>query len=126
MSNPHLNGSPDAEPDAAIHPSTQGAAHKSSTWFSLPLGDGILALEPKQALREQFPAVFAAAGQPAHMAVFTRHEMKGRLQCEVVAYFTPAAHALARHMGAHPCAQPTFPELELLVGDVDAAMLFWQ
>ena len=42
------------------------------TWFSQSLGDGVLAFEPKAQLREQFEPVFAAAGQPAGMAVFTR------------------------------------------------------
>ena len=96
-----------------------------SQWFSLPLGDGVLAFEPKDALREQFPAAFQAAGQPAHMAVFTRHEMEGRLQCEVIAYFTPAAGALARQTGAQPCEQPSPNELDLLVGDAGAAKHFF-
>ena len=65
-------------------------------WFSLDLGDGMIAFEPKETLREQFPAAYEAAGQPAHMAVFTRHELEGRLQCEVIAYFTPAVSALAQ------------------------------
>lgn len=94
-------------------------------WFSLALGDGVLAFEPKQSLCQQFPAAYQAAGQPAHMAVFTRHEMEGRLQCEVIAYFTPAASALAVAVGAQPCAQPTPNELDLLVGDADAAKHFF-
>ena len=96
-----------------------------ANWFSLALGDGVLAFEPKEALREQFPAAYNAAGQPAHMAVFTRHEMEGRLQCEVIAYFTPAASALAQHMGAEPCEQPTPDELDLLAGDTEAAAHFF-
>lgn len=96
-----------------------------SQWFSLPLGDGVLAFEPKEALREQFPAALEAAGHPAHMAVFTRHEMEGRLQCEVIAYFTPAAGALARQLGAQPCDQPSPNELDLLAGDAAAIAHFF-
>lgn len=94
-------------------------------WFSLALGDGVLAFEPKEALREQFPAAFDAAGRPAHMAVFTRHELEGRLQCEVIAYFTPAASVLAQQMGARPCEQPAPGELDLLVGDASVAAHFF-
>lgn len=87
------------------------------TWFSQSLGDGILAFEPKEALRDRFAPVFDAAGRPADMAVFTRHELEGRLQCEVIAYFSPAAVALAREVGARPCDPPTNNELDLLAGD---------
>lgn len=94
-------------------------------WFFLALGDGVLAFEPKEALRERFPAAFEAAGRPTHMAVFTRHEMEGRLQCEVIAYFTPAASVLAQQMGALPCEQPTADELDLLTGDTGAVAHFF-
>ena len=87
------------------------------TWFSQSLGDGVLAFEPKAQLREQFEPVFAAAGQPAGMAVFTRHELEGRLQCEVIAYFSPAAASLAHAVGAKPCDKPTTADLDLLAGD---------
>ena len=87
------------------------------TWFSQSLGDGVLAFEPKEQLRERFDPVFAAAGQPAGMAVFTRHELEGRLQCEVIAYFSPADASLAQAVGAKPCAKPTTADLDLLAGD---------
>ena len=65
------------------------------TWFSQPLGDGVMAFEPKEALREQFEQWFEAEGQPVDMAVFVRHESEGRLQCQAIAYFSPAAAAFA-------------------------------
>lgn len=85
-------------------------------WFSVSLGDGVLAFEPKEALRTQFAQRFAA-GAPADAAVFTRHELEGRLQCEVIAYFSPAAAALAQQSGAQPCTQPGTEDLDLLAGD---------
>ena len=95
------------------------------TWFSQPLGDGVMAFEPKEEIQSQFTALFNAAGQRADMAVFTRHELEGRLQCEVVAYFSPAAAALALAMGAKPCARPTRFDLDLLAGDAACwAVLF--
>ena len=86
------------------------------TWFSQPLGDGVMAFEPKENICSQFAPLFNAAGQPADMAVFTRHELEGRLQCEVVAYFSPAAAALALALGAKPCARPSRFDLDLLAG----------
>ena len=87
------------------------------TWYSHPLGDGIMAFEPKETLREQFLAQFEAAGRPVAMAVFTRHELEGHLQCEAVAYFSPAASSLALAVGARACERPTVHELDLLAGD---------
>ena len=87
------------------------------TWFSENLGDGVLAFQPKEQIEAQFAPLFAAAGCPADMAVFTRHELEGRLQCEVVAYFSPAAAALAQARGAQPCSRPERGDLDLLAGD---------
>lgn len=87
------------------------------TWFSENLGDGVMAFEPKEQIQAQFAPLFGAAGRPADMAVFARHELEGRLQCEVVAYFSPAAAALARARGAQPCRPPERGDLDLLAGD---------
>ncbi len=95
------------------------------TWFSKQLGDGVLAYASKDQIQEMFPALFAAAGRPADMAVFTRHELEGRLQCEVVAYFSPAAEAIARGFDAQICEKPSRAELDLLAGAPDCwAILF--
>ncbi len=91
------------------------------TWFSQSLGDGILAFEPKEALREQFERTFAQTAS-ADAAVFTRHELEGRLQCEVIAYFSPATAELAHSVGATPCERPSTHDLDLLVGDSDSWM----
>lgn len=95
------------------------------TWFSQPLGDGVWAFAPKEDIRERFEPLFAAANRPVDMAVFTRHELEGRLQCEVVAYFSPAAARLALALGAQPCDAPTHHDLDLLAGDAACwAVLF--
>ena len=95
------------------------------TWFSQQLGDGVWAFAPKDEIRERFAACFAASGQPVDMAVFTRHELEGRLQCEVVAYFSPAAAVLAQALGAQPCGKPAHHDLDLLAGDAASwAVLF--
>lgn len=87
------------------------------TWFSKQLGDGVLAYAPKDQIQAMFPPLFSAAGRPVDMAVFTRHELEGRLQCEVVAYFSPAAEVIARQMDAQACEKPSRAELDLLVGE---------
>ncbi len=87
------------------------------TWYSLPLGDGMMADEPKDEICELFLPLFKSAGNPAEMAVFTRHESQGRLHCEVVAYFSPAASAVANAMDAEPCERPERGGLGLLAGD---------
>ncbi|MHB8949885.1 MAG: hypothetical protein ACYC4S_12575 [Rhodoferax sp.] len=88
-----------------------------NTWFSKQLGDGILAYASQDQIQSMFPPLFAAAARPVDMAVFTRHELEGRLQCEVVAYFSPAAEVIARQMDAQACEKPASAELDLLVGE---------
>lgn len=88
-----------------------------STWFSKQLGDGIVAHTPSTEIEEAFRPLFAAAGNPAEMAVFTRYDSEGHLQCEVTAYFSPAAAAVARVFDAEACARPARDGLGLLAGD---------
>jgi hypothetical protein len=87
------------------------------TWHSKSLGDGLTAPEPTAQIEAAFLPVYAAAGSPAEMAVFTRSESEGRLHCEVIAYFSPAAAELAKSLDARPCARPARAELSLLAGD---------
>ncbi|MGH8803679.1 MAG: hypothetical protein ACREXN_02935 [Polaromonas sp.] len=87
-----------------------------STWFSKQLGDGVWAFPLTDRIKDLFPPLFAAAGRPVGMAVFTRHESEGRLHCEVVAYFSPAAAAVAHCLDAQPCEKPSRNELDLLAG----------
>jgi hypothetical protein len=51
------------------------------------------------------------------MAVFTRPETEGRLHCEVIAYFSPAAQEVAWAFDAQPCEKPARAGLDLLAGD---------
>ncbi|NOH02413.1 MAG: hypothetical protein HND47_10910 [Chloroflexi bacterium] len=85
-------------------------------WYSLPLGDGMTANEPSEEIRAAFWDAFKSAGEPADMAVFTRHESEGRLHCEVVAYFSPSASGLAKLFEAEPCQRPSRSGLDLLAG----------
>ena len=86
-------------------------------WYSIGLGDGMLAVEPSQEIQELFSEAYSAKGMPAEIAVFTRYESEGRLHCEVVAYFSPAAAEIAKALDAEPCEKPVRAGLGLLVGD---------
>ena len=87
------------------------------TWYTLSLGDGVMAGTPSAEIQDLFQRSFAAAGNPPEMAVFTRPESEGRLYCEVMAYFSPAAQDVAKAFDAKPCAKPVRTGLGLLAGD---------
>src|SRR5262249_38802954 len=88
-----------------------------NSWYSVSLGDGMIAPSPSAEIEDAFAPAFAAAGNPAEMAVFTRPESEGRLHCEVMAYFSPAAQAIAKAFEARPCKKPERSGLGLLAGD---------
>lgn len=91
-------------------------AHEPS-WSSLELGDGMMAGSRIAEIEEQFLPAFTAAGKPADMAVFKRHDTEHSLHCEVTAWFSPAAAAIGQSLGASPCIRPRRTSLELLAGD---------
>ena len=96
-----------------------------NSWYSLSLGDGMMAAMPSAQIEEAFLQSFVAAGRPNQMAVFTRPESEGRLHCEVIAYFSPAAREIAMVFDAMPCDKPAAAGLGLLLGDKRAwAVLF--
>jgi hypothetical protein len=97
------------------------------TWYSLSLGDGMTSGMTSSEIEASFARLFAAAGRPRDMAVFTRPESEGRLHCEVIAYFSPAARDIAEAFDAEPCEQPVRAGLALLAGDEASwSMLFLQ
>ena len=87
------------------------------TWYSKELGDAIMAALPSDEIEEKFLHLFISAGKPHNMAVFTRPESEGRLHCEVMAYFSPAAKDVAKAFNAQPCEKPSPAGLGLLAGD---------
>ena len=87
------------------------------SWYSKELGDGIMAAMPSNEIVKAFLQQFDDAGKPPAMAVFTRLESEGRLHCEVIAYFSPAAMEVARAFEAQPCEKPARAGLGLLAGE---------
>lgn len=94
-------------------------------WFSISLGDGLWAFDLTDQIKEAFEPLFVRAGRPMDMAVFTRYESEGRLQCEVMAYFSPAAAIVAQQFKAMPCEKPLPDNLDLLVGNPDCRFLIF-
>src|SRR5262245_5764467 len=86
-------------------------------WYSIGLGDGIIAAMPAAEIEKLFQQLYTAAGKPSDMAIFTRAESEGRLHCEVIAYFSPAALDVAKAFDAQPCNKPARSGLGLLAGD---------
>jgi hypothetical protein len=76
----------------------------------------MLASEPLAQLEELFLSAYTEAGSPSEMAALMRHESEGRLHCEVVVYFSPAAALVARQLNAKPCPRPSPDGLSPLVG----------
>lgn len=92
-------------------------------WYSKDLGDGIDANAPSGQIQEAFLPLFAAAGQPTDMAVFSRYDLKKNV---VTVYFAPGAAALAKIFDAKPCEKPKNEgRLSLLVGDQRCFELFY-
>lgn len=86
-------------------------------WYVLNIRDGITSTTLSDEIQRQFQGSFLEAGKPPEMAVFTRLESEGRLHCEVMAYFSPAAVYVAEEFDAQPCEKPERPGLGLLAGD---------
>jgi hypothetical protein len=89
----------------------------TTTWHSLSLGDGMTADESAEEVRAAFGELYKSVKSENDIAVFTRNESEGRLHCEVIAYFSPSASALAGAFDAQPCQRPQKSGLELLIGN---------
>ena len=87
-----------------------------SAWFTKSLGDAMLAGEALTQLEALYLSTYGKSAPPNESAIFIRHESEGHLHCEVKAYFSPAAVAVANKVDADPCAKPARDGLSLLAG----------
>lgn len=94
-------------------------------WYCVHLGDGILASAPLARIEDRFREEYQRAGAPKDMALFVRHQSEGSLHCEVSIYFSPAAAAVARALGADPCGRPLRHGLGLVIGAEDCWTLLF-
>ncbi len=96
-----------------------------TNWFCKNLGDALLAGTAIDQIKTLFADAYADSTPPDDLAIFFRHESEGRLHCEVMVYFSPAAAELAHAVDAVSCTPPTPHDLGLLAGSEHArAILF--
>jgi hypothetical protein len=107
-----LNGA--AMPPRNFESGPEGTA---AVWSRLALGDALTADPQLTEIEAQFRRAYEAAGRPAEMALFKRHDTEHSLHCMVTVYFSPAARSAATASGAIACSAPLRSNLELLVGD---------
>lgn len=89
---------------------------ESGDWFALALGDALTAHVRLKEIEDAAQELWRGAGEPANMAVMTRHDTEHSLACRVTVYFSPAAASLAERFGAAPTPRPARANLDLLVG----------
>lgn len=85
-------------------------------WHVMNLGDAMVAASDLAELQQRFDRIHRRHGRPSDMALYVQHVSDGRLHCEVLVYFTPAALPVAQELGAEPCAPPTMDNLGLPSG----------
>lgn len=95
-------------------------------WSRKNLGDAMLAFLETDRVEAICMSAYVNANCPNEMAVFLRHESEGRLQCEVIVYFSPALAHVAEELDATPCEEPEKYGLSLLVGTPIAWSLLFQ
>ncbi|MFU8895727.1 MAG: hypothetical protein ACNA8J_05020 [Gammaproteobacteria bacterium] len=91
-----------------------------SDWYVSNLGDAMLAHDALVDVQRRFDAACRQSESTESMALFVRHVSEGRLHCQVLIYFTPAASAIAQEFDAVPCARPARTDLDLLAGNAKA------
>lgn len=88
-------------------------------WYCCNRGDALLATVQQEQMRHSFIAHYTVAqltDAEAPAALFASHRSDGRLHCELLLYFSPAAEELAKQWGAYPCRRPPPDNLGLLAG----------
>ena len=92
----------------------------NKNWFRVNLGDAMLSGQHMDDLEQLFKLEYTKAGSPNDMALFFRHESKGRLHCELVAYFSPACELIGEQVGASLCNAPVPNDLSLKIGSEES------
>lgn len=89
-------------------------------WFCKNLGDPMLAGDALEQIKDIFQQAYRTSEATTEMAIFIRHESEGRLQCDIILYFSPAAVDVACSVDASRCDRPSLHDLGLFAGS-DAA-----
>ena len=87
-----------------------------TSWYSKPIGDGMMSTLFENTLEEVFRQYFRASEPPADAAIFVSHRLARGLHCEVTAWFSPALRPVALDQGAQPSRSPAPGDLRLVAG----------
>lgn len=85
-------------------------------WYELNCGDPTLCDPIVQEVLKVYDEISHRGALSPGAAVFSRHESRGDLHCELILYFTPAAGYVASGVGAICSAQPASQGLSLIAG----------
>lgn len=77
------------------------------TWFRLNLGDAMLVGQELSRIRSRFSGYLQTSPDKDNQQIYTRHESKGSLHCELILYLTPGCHGFARQINAAACRKPS-------------------
>ncbi|MCB1688659.1 MAG: hypothetical protein KDI33_09250 [Halioglobus sp.] len=75
-------------------------------WHYLNCGDPTLCDATVQSLLTTYNSMVRDEQLPPDAAIYSRHESRGDLHCELILYFNPDATAVARVAGAMACNEP--------------------
>ena len=75
-------------------------------WYSLNCGDPMLCDHTVEKLKKTYGSMYRNNQLPTDALIFSRHESRGDLHCELVLYFNPSETAVARAAGAVACNEP--------------------
>lgn len=85
----------------------------ADNWYRLNLGDAMLAETQLFQLRKDFLQYLQATPETERKQLYTRHESKGSLHCELIAYLTPDCRDFACQKNAMACPPPCEAGLSL-------------
>lgn len=85
-------------------------------WYSLNCGDPTLCDSAVQEALEAFAENHRLGLLSEDAAIFSRHESRGDVHCELILYFAPEAEAVARAVGARCSTKPAPLGLSLIAG----------
>lgn len=86
------------------------------SWYELNCGDPTLCDPIVQEVLQAFDETSRRGVLSPGAAVYSRHESRGDLHCELILYFTPEAGHVASGVGATCSAQPAPQGLSLIAG----------
>jgi hypothetical protein len=85
------------------------------TWHAINCGDPTLCDPVVQKVLQTYERVSSTDHLPPGAAIYSRHESRGDLHCELILYFTSEAAVVAQELGAIACNEPAPQGLSLLV-----------